>query len=108
MTFRQTVKTLFNLSTPVSRGTYAALGVSLAVVKYAVDTAVVYAATRQFQSPLFYLLPVTTFWGPLRSMDPALLFLLVLWTMPFLWIGLALTLRRTKDADLSPWMSFVY
>jgi hypothetical protein len=108
MTFRRAVRTLFDLSTPVSRGTYAALGVSLAILKYAVDTAVVYAATGQFQSPLFYLLPVTTFWGPLRSMEPALLFLLVLWTMPFLWIGLALTLRRTKDADLSPWMSFVY
>src|SRR2546425_12769931 len=34
-----------------------------------------------------------------------LLPVLPLWTMPFLWIGVTLTLRRCRDAGLSPWLA---
>jgi uncharacterized membrane protein YhaH (DUF805 family) len=33
---------------------------------------------------------------------------LVVWTLPFLWIGVALTLRRLVDAGRSPWLSLLF
>src|SRR6266550_1111940 len=32
----------------------------------------------------------------------------VLWTLPFLWIGVAMTLRRAIDAGRSPWLALVF
>ena len=33
---------------------------------------------------------------------------IVLWSLPFLWIGLGMTLRRAADAGLSPWFGILF
>ena len=58
MTWRRAFETLFGLSLPVSRGTYATVGVSLAVFKYALDVTAVYLSSGTLDSPLLYLLPI--------------------------------------------------
>src|SRR3989442_11978283 len=36
------------------------------------------------------------------------LFRSVVWTLPFLWIGVAMTLRRVVDAGRSPWLALAF
>ena len=108
MKYPRVLETLFGIWQPVSRRTYAAVGLSLAVVKYGVDATVVHWSTGQFFSPALYLLPMLSMRGPLMAMPGWVLAALLLWTLPFLWIGLVMTLRRTIDADQSPWLALVY
>jgi hypothetical protein len=94
--------------TPLGRVPYVAMGALLFALKYALDTAVSAQFGRTF-SPLFYVSPLVS---PLfaRAEDPK--YWLGLWgaAVPFMFFGLLLTLRRLKEADLSPWfaaLSFV-
>ena len=55
------------------------------LVKYAVDAAAVWLATRQVWSPLDYLLPSTTLREPKLRLLPAwLIVAMLLWSLPFL------------------------
>ncbi len=92
-----------SLDTPVSRQAYCLNRLSLAGVKYAGDVALVGLTTGLFWKPNDYLhtthsLFFTTLPGAPAWLIPAL----AIWTLPFLWIGVTLTLRRALDADLSP------
>jgi uncharacterized membrane protein YhaH (DUF805 family) len=91
------------LDTPVSRQTYCLNGFCLAAIKYLGDVALVGLTTGRFWKPIDYLqtthsLFFTTLPGAPAWLIPAL----AIWTLPFLWIGITLTLRRALDAGLSP------
>src|SRR5262249_6115956 len=105
---RRALLFLFGLSNPVSRGPYAIAGFSLAALKYGVDMLFFYAWTGRFTNPLLYLYPSFALREPVDASDTVVFFVLLLWTVPFLWIGAALTLRRTLDARLTPWLAFVF
>jgi hypothetical protein len=69
----------------------------------------VYLATGRWWTPLDYLRSVatllnTTFEGAPRWLIPAL----AIWTLPFIWIGVTLTLRRALDAGASAWVTLLY
>lgn len=71
--------------------------------KYGSDAALIYATTGHVWTPLQYLSPAFTTRDQLTTFGPDwLLVVLVLWTLPFLWIGLAMTLKRACDAGRSP------
>ena len=79
------------------------------LVKYAVDAAAVWLATRQVWSPLDYLLPSMTLREPKLRLFPAwLLVAMLLWSLPFLWIGACMTVRRALDAGRSPWLVILF
>ena len=106
---RSRLKLWFTLLDPVDRRTYLANGLGLMALKYGVDAAGVGLVTGRFWSPLDYLLP---FWF-LRTAKlagaPGWFFpALVLWTLPFLWIGVGMTLRRAVDAGRSPWLALAF
>src|SRR3989442_12419734 len=93
----------FGLLTPVDRRTYLANGLALMACKYAVDTGAEGLATGRFWSPLDYLLPFYSLRAEKLAGAPAwFLPAFVVWTLPFLWIGVALKLRRAVDAASSP------
>jgi uncharacterized membrane protein YhaH (DUF805 family)/uncharacterized protein YndB with AHSA1/START domain len=95
---------LFRLDGRVGRAQFLAAGLGLALLKYAVEAAVCMAVTGVFWDPLTYLDP--TFGQRLGGIDhlpPAFLAFLVLFTLPFLWIGVAMCARRARDAGLSVW-----
>ena len=99
----------FRLVTPVDRRTYLATGLGLMVFKYTVDAGAVSLATGRFWSPLDYLLPFYLLRAEKLAGAPAwFLPAFVLWTLPFLWIGVAMTLRRAVDAGRSPWLALVF
>src|SRR5437588_726623 len=103
------VRYWFTLVDPVDRRAYLATGLGLVVFKYPVDAGAVSLATGRFWSPLDYLLPFYLLRAEKLAGAPAwFLPAFVLWTLPFLWIGVAMTLRRAVDAGRSPWLALVF
>jgi uncharacterized membrane protein YhaH (DUF805 family) len=99
---------LFGLTTPVARGPYALTGFGLMTLKYAVEAAAIHAVTGRVFMPWQFVSPLMSTRTELLRGAPWLLWVLVAWALPFLWIGVAMTLRRTVDAGLSPLVAFLY
>jgi hypothetical protein len=94
---------------PVDRATYLRVGVSLMLLKYLVDAALVGVFAGVFWSPADYLLPMITFNAEKVAAFPtALNIALLLWTVPFLSIGVSLSVRRAIDARLFPGMVLLF
>jgi hypothetical protein len=93
----------------VDRRAYLVSGVGLMLLKYAVDAAVVWLVADQVWSPVDYLLPSYSLRASKLQHFPAWLLVgMSLWTLPFLWIGCSMTLRRAVNAGLSPWLSLLF
>lgn len=99
----------FGLSRRVDRRAYLLSGAGLMLVKYLVDAAVVRSYTGLWWSPLDYLSPLWSVRSiALRGVPPTALLGLALWTLPFLWIGVGMSLRRSVDAGRSPWLALLF
>ena len=99
----------FSFHELVDRRTYLVHGAGLMLFKYGVDAAVVWAFTHRLWTPLTYLNPLWVLREQLLRGAPAWLApALVLWTLPFLWIGVSMTLRRAVDAGRSPWWCLLF
>jgi uncharacterized membrane protein YhaH (DUF805 family) len=94
----------FGLSEPVSRRAYVTSGIALMALKYTIDASFYFAAVGKLLSPLYYLSPFLS----MRLADGSgshawLLAVQALIALPFLWIGVSMSVRRSADAGLSPW-----
>src|SRR2546422_10532728 len=99
----------FGLLASVDRRRFLPNGLALMACKYAVDRGAVGLATGRFWSPLDYLLPFYSLRAEKLAGAPAwFLPAFVVWTLPFLWIGVAMTLRRAVDAGRSPWLALAF
>jgi uncharacterized membrane protein YhaH (DUF805 family) len=97
------LRTLFGLHGRVNRRVYLVTGISLMLVKYAVDAIAVYRFAHLAWTPWDYLVPLITIKSPTVTAIPSwLAFALVLWTLPFIWIGVTMMMRRAIDAGRSP------
>jgi len=68
-------------------------------------TAGSYAFTGNIFSPLDYLNPLlSTRERLLNSAPPWLMWALVAWALPFLWVGVSMSVRRALDAGRSAWV----
>jgi uncharacterized membrane protein YhaH (DUF805 family) len=98
-------KQLFGLEGPLDRRTYLLTGLALFALKYAIDVAIVLAATGELWSPVNYLVQP---WSRMLPSVPtgvdesALYAALALVSLPFAWIGMAMTMRRCADAGIRP------
>src|SRR5439155_118922 len=100
---------LFSLTLPVSRRFYAIWGFVLMIAKYGIDAAIVYSFTGQIWSPLDYLNPVLVMREHSLEHGPSwLLFALGAWTLPFMWIGVTMSIRRAVDAGYKGWLGFLF
>ncbi len=100
---------LFGLRLPVSRAPYIRWGLALALLKFGIDTAVVYACTGKTWSPLGYLVPSLVLRADAIGHAPeAMQVVLPLLALPFLWVGLSMSVRRAADAGLSPWWGTLF
>jgi len=99
----------FGLSRRVDRRTYLLSGAGLMVAKYLVDAAVVRHYTGHWWSPLDYLSPLGTVRATaLRGVPPGVVLSLAVWTLPFMWVGVSLSLRRAVDAGRSAWVALLF
>jgi hypothetical protein len=89
---------------PVRPRDYLRHGLALTALKYAGDAALVYVGSGHFWTPLDYIRSVPFLLATRLDGAPGwLLPAMALWTLPFLWAGITLTLRRALDAGWSAW-----
>jgi hypothetical protein len=94
---------------PIDRRTYLTLGASLMALKYVVDAAAIAIAAGVFWTPVDYLLPMISLNAAKVAQFPqGLSIWLLLWTLPFLWIGVVLSVRRAIDAGIFPGVVVVF
>ncbi|MGA8035871.1 MAG: SRPBCC family protein [Candidatus Acidiferrales bacterium] len=95
------------LEQPLKRQPYFLTGVVLAFIKYLGDATLVFLGTEKFWTPLDYLNSVRALELTLVPDNHVFMTLgLVLWLVPFVWIGFVFTERRALDAGWSPWWAF--
>lgn len=101
------VRFFFGLEGRVSRPSFALAGLLLGALKFSVEAAWAWRLYGASLSPVTYLDPriQVRYQGAFGEGD--WLWLLA-WTLPFLWTGFALTLRRAEDAGLSPVSSLLF
>ncbi len=95
---------LFGLQRRVDRRSYFETGVLLMVLKLGVDLLILDVAIGRPRS-------LWEFVSLVRLADPAPLWALqalMLWALPFAWIGLSMSTRRAIDAGLSPWVGLLF
>ncbi len=103
------LRLLFGLRLTVERRTYALAGCVLMALKYALDAGAVYLATGGTFTPLDYLNPVLSMRAQATGPMPmAVQVAMVLWTLPFMWIGVSMSLRRSIHAGRSPWWCVLF
>ena len=98
----------FGLTEPVSRMAYIVSGFGLMALKYAVEAGAVHHLTGHRLTPLDYFNPLLTSRQAAIGAHDGLLAAMVVWTLPFLWIGVSMTMRRAEDAGRSPFLALLY
>jgi hypothetical protein len=99
----------FGFHEPVGRGTYFRHGVALTTFKYVVDAVLIWRFAGVVWTPFNYLSPLwSTRQQLLQSGPPWLLTTLVAIALPFLWIGVSMTMRRAVDAGASPGLALLF
>ncbi|AKT42577.1 SRPBCC family protein [Chondromyces crocatus] len=101
---RRMLRLWFGFSDPVARRPYLITGVSLMVLKYLLEAGLVFVVTGKSWSPLTYLNPIMSQrLAELRDAPTWMYVLLALNTLPFMWIGASMSVRRAVDAGMSAW-----
>jgi uncharacterized membrane protein YhaH (DUF805 family) len=99
----------FTFGSPVTATQYLEHGAALIAIKYATDMALVKLAGGGWWSPLDYMHSLSTLQNStLAAAPPWLMPLLAVWSLPFLWIGITLSVRRAIDAGRSPWFALCF
>lgn len=94
----------FRLEGSVSRREYAWTGLLLMLLKYVAEAAVIGGTTGKLYSPFDFFNPLLSARSQFTVGAPSWLGMAwVLWTLPFLWIAVAMSVRRSIDAGASPW-----
>jgi len=104
----RTLRLWFAFDDPVDARTYFRHGLALMVVKYAIDAILVWAATHRFWTPVDYLNPSLVLRQGTTQFPPTLQIAMALWTLPFLWIGVSMSVRRAVDAGRSAWSGLMF
>lgn len=94
----------FGLQEPVDHIAYAASGFGLMLLKYATEVLVVFLATGKFFSPLSFLVPSISTRQEIYQLLPTWLMVVgFVWTLPFQWIAVSMSVRRSVQRGGSPW-----
>lgn len=96
-------------SDPLARRDYVRIGVSLMLLKYALEVVIVYATTQRIWLPWVFASPIASVRaGALPDDASWVLVLLGILSLPFIYIGLSCTVRRAVDARVSPWLAVTF
>jgi hypothetical protein len=91
---------------PLSRRAYALTGVSLMLVKYGVEFAVIYQLTGRLYTPLDFINPLLSSRRLFLEGAPDWFGMAwLVWTLPFVAIAAAFSMRRAIDAGWTPWLA---
>ncbi|MEP0004836.1 MAG: DUF805 domain-containing protein [Balneola sp.] len=108
---KEILSLLFKLEGRVDRKTYLIAGFGLMFGKYLIDSLVIFFLYDIYWSPIDYLSPFISmdsgFIYTLRPSQTFYIFFLI-WTLPFIWIGVNLMMKRLLDAGKSPWYALFF
>ena len=95
---------LLGVKQAVGRSEYAAAGFGLMLVKYVVESLIIWIFAGEVFTPWHFLNPVLSIRAEmLDGAPPVIGWTLFVWSLPFLWIAISMSVRRAADAGLSPW-----
>jgi hypothetical protein len=95
----------FALSDEVTPLAYVLSGVGLMLFKYATEALVIKVTTGQVFAPPDFLNPVYSVRSRILEPGPEWLgWAQFLWSLPFMWIAVSMSVRRAANAGLSPWL----
>jgi uncharacterized membrane protein YhaH (DUF805 family) len=77
-------------------------------LKYVTETGLVHHVTGRWLTPLDYFNPFITSRLAAVGGSDLLTAVMIAWTLPFLWIGVSMTMRRAEDAGRSPFLALLY
>ena len=96
------------VSQPVNRVKYTLSGFGLMLFKYSVEALVIWWFTSSFFSPWNFVNPVLAIRTEILRPAPEWVgWFLFVWSIPFLWIAISMSVRRAADAGDSPWLGLV-
>jgi len=98
----------FTFRDPVDRGTYFRHGVGLMAVKYGIDALLIWQYAGRVWTPLNYLSPLLSTRANVLRDAEWLIPVLIVFALPFLWIGVSMSMRRAVDAGQSPWIALLF
>jgi uncharacterized membrane protein YhaH (DUF805 family) len=95
----------------VGRGAYATVGVSALGVKYLLDRWIAAAFFHRDWLPWNYLFPLGSHaqWSAAwTASDPVFAATLLAVALPFIWLGVTLTVQRLRDAGQPVWLVVLF
>ena len=102
------LKTWFGFGGTVSQKAYVLSGAGLMLFKYGVESLVVNQLTGLFFSPIDFLNPRLAAREKLAQLAPEWLgWAWFLWSLPFLWIAVTMSVRRAIHAGKNPWIGML-
>lgn len=93
----------FRVSAPVGQRSYALVGISLGAFKYIVEGTFVFLMTGDWYTPIDFVNPWLSSRAPFLADIPAAATIWLIFTIPFVWIAIAMSVRRAADIGISPW-----
>lgn len=102
------IRLWFGTREPVNRTAYAVTGVGLMLVKYIAEALLISANSAAIWMPWH-------FGNPLMSMrlesfpdvPESIWWVSFIWSIPFFWIAMTMSVRRAADAGQSPWLGLL-
>lgn len=99
----------FSLDGVVSRRDYLISGIGLMAFKYLVEAVALWSVGGPWLDPLRFLDPVLLHRAQWFEHAPSWMpIAVVVWTLPFIWIGLSLSIRRALDAGSGGWIGLLF
>src|SRR5260370_11797658 len=104
-----TVGSLWQWDGKVSRGTYALFGICGLAIKHNLDRFIAYKCGFRW-GVCTYLIPLerATQFYPLSSSEKKFLAVLLITALPFIWIGITMTVKRLRDAGQPLWLTLLF
>jgi hypothetical protein len=79
------------------------------LVKYFGEFVFYRSATGRLLTPFNFLSPLMTARYPAYPHLPDLFIpVVILWSLPFIWVGVGMSIRRAADANISPWSGLLF
>lgn len=93
---------LFGLKDPVPQKPYFFWGLILMFLKYLGEILIYFIACKKFLTPINYFTPILMLRYPgYQESSDWFMPIIVLWTLPFIWVGVSMSIRRAADANIS-------
>src|SRR5689334_14128723 len=98
---RQWLPNLFGFQARVGQLQYASFGCALTAFKYIVEAVTIYSYTGKLYTPLDFVNPLLSAREQFTTTAPQWLGMAwVIWTLPFLWIALTMSVRRAAFLNI--------